>query len=130
MAKGCGLGEVGLGMNFKIRVILIGILILAAGYFIYRIATFEIFEVELQEIATLQVPNRSYKIGLFYLPSNASSQSYIQIRNLTTDTVLQNFEKYNYIKEYKIYNDSLRLVLTDSSGISNLKADTFYLKLR
>jgi hypothetical protein len=115
-------------MNFKVRVLLIGILILSSGYFLYRLATFEIFEVELKEIATLQVQNRSYKIGLFYLPSNASSQSYIQIRNLNTDSVLQSYIRFNFVNEYRINKDILRLVLSDTS-FAFQKPDTVYLKL-
>lgn len=115
-------------MSFKFKIILVSIIILVLGYLTYKVATFEIFEVELNEIAVIQLPDRSYGIGLYFLPSNASSQSYIQIRNLNTDTVLQSYERFNFVNEYKINKDILRLVLSDTS-LAFRKPDTFYLKL-
>lgn len=116
-------------MSFKVKIILLSIIILVLGYLTYKIATFEIFEVELNEIAVIEIPNRSYKIGLYFLPTNASSQSCIQIRKLNTDTVLRSYERFNFVEEYKLSNDTLRLVITDSSSFLERKFDTAYFKL-
>jgi hypothetical protein len=104
------------------------ILLIFLGYYIYKASTFNVFDVEIIKVAEIEVPNKSYKIGLYYLPSNASSQSYIQVKSLGNQEVLQNFERYNFLNDYKLLNDTLRLVLSDTSFIER-KADTVFFRL-
>ena len=98
-------------------------------YIIYKVVTFKLFDVEITKVQEIDVPNKSYKLGLFYLPSNATSQSYIQVKQLDNaeGVILKNYERYNFIKDYKVYNDTLRLILCDT--IFNRPADTILLKL-
>lgn len=106
---------------FKIIVIFIAI---ASIYGIYKIATFQIFDDEIKIIEQINVPNRNYSIKIYYVPSNASSQSYIQIRKLQSGVVevLENYERYNHLDEYKIIeDDTLSITISDTSRIGTTK---------
>jgi hypothetical protein len=115
-------------MKRYLTIFFILIVVIIAGYFIYKASTFNMFDVEISKVAEIEVPNKLYKIGLFFIPSNASSQSYIQIKKLGNEEVLQNYERYNYVNDYKLFNDTLRLILSDTS-FTERKADTIFFKL-
>lgn len=114
-------------MKKTLTKIFIAVVVAGVSYFIYKASTFNVFDVEISKIAEIEIPNK-YKIGVFYLPSNASSQSYIQIRRLENGEVLQNYERYNFVNDYKLFNDTLRLVLSDTSFVKR-KTDTLFFKI-
>jgi len=99
-------------------------------FFAYEFAGFTMFDVKIEKITEIKVPNKFYRIGLYYLPGNATSQDYIQVKRLgNRDTVLQNYERYNFVSDYRIIDDiNLRLILRDTT-FSDRKADTVFLKL-
>jgi len=103
------------------------VIVTGVSYFIYKVFTFNLFDGEISKVAEIDVPNK-YKIGIFYLPSNASSQSYIQIRRLENQDVLENYERYNFLNDYKLCNDTLRLILSDTSLVER-KVDTLFFKI-
>ena len=115
-------------MKKYLTIFFILIVVSIVGYFINKASTFDMFDVEISKVAEIEVPNKLYKIVLFYIPSNASSQSYIQIKQLGKEEALQNYESYNYVNNYKLFNDKLRLILSDTS-FTERKADTIFFKL-
>jgi hypothetical protein len=108
---------------------LVSFFILIAGciLFIYA-STFTLFDVNVTKVMEIHVPSKSYKLGVFHVPSNAVSQCYIQIRQLDSGDVLQSYERYNYVNDYRLFGDTLRLTLSDTSFRERC-ADTIYLKL-
>ena len=64
--------------NTKILLGIVAVFLLLFG--IYKLSTFAIFDEEFKEIETIRIPNKNYTIKIYHIPSNASSQSYIQIR--------------------------------------------------
>lgn len=69
------------------------------------------------------------KILIYKSPSNATVQESIQIRT-SDDTVNSKriFMRYDILQEYKLSNDSLELILQDTSGF-NVKTDTFTVEI-
>ena len=63
--------------NTKILLGIVAVFLLLFG--IYKLSTFAIFNEEFKEIETIRIPNKNYTIKIYHIPSNASSQSYIQI---------------------------------------------------
>jgi hypothetical protein len=114
-------------MKKTLITIFISVVVAGVSYFIYKASTFNVFDVEIRKIAEIEIPTK-YKIGVFYLPSNASSQSYIQIRRSENGEVLKNYERYNFVNDYKLFNDTLSLVLSDTSFVKR-KADTLFFKI-
>lgn len=104
------------------------IVLISLIYFIYSISNFQIFDVEIKKITEVDLIEKPYKLGIYYVPSNASNQSSIQIREEKKDNVLQFYERYNFLKEYKIINDTLTLFLADTS-MTPTKIDTLHFKL-
>ena len=92
---------------------------------IYKLLTFAIFDEEFKEI---RIPNKSYTIKIYHIPSNASSQSYIQIRKSENgvEEVLQNYDRYDHINGYSIRKDTLKLKLGNSI-LSKQEEKTFLL---
>lgn len=105
-------------------------LIFICLYFVYAIYTFSLFDKsEIKKIADIEFSDNTYK--LYYIPSNATSQSYIQVRKVfnNTEHVLESFERYNFVNDYQIVNDTLRLVLSDTI-FQDGKADTVFVYLK
>lgn len=115
-------------MKKKLLIGVIIIVLISIIYFMYSLSNFKIFDVEVQKITNVDLIDKPYKLGIYYVPSNASSQSSIQIREEKKDSVLQFYERYNYLKEYKIINDTITLFLADTS-LTPTKIDTLYFKL-
>ena len=115
-------------MKKKILLGVILIVLVSLIYFIYSLSNFQIFDVEVKKITDIDLVDKPYKLGIYYVPSNASSQCNIQIREIKKDSVLKFYERYNFLKEYKIINDTLILLLSDTSLNSN-KTDTLFFKL-
>ena len=82
-------------------------------------------------IKTLILPKRGYTLIFYYIPSNATSQSYVQIRkkyNGNREEVFKNYERYQGITEYKFVNDSLlKIVILDTMSY-NQRKDTVFIK--
>ena len=115
----------------KILIGIIGIFLVIVAFAIYKISTFSLFEVNVKEVSKIKVPNKNFKIDIYYLPSNATSQDYIQVRNIEdgVENVIENFERYDCVVKIELKGDSiLSLVLKDTS-LNATKADTFLLIL-
>jgi hypothetical protein len=99
-------------------------------YGAYRIATFSLFDAEFVELKSIEVPNKQYRLMLFLITSNASSENYVQVRKIesTVEEVLMNYEGYNYVEDDFIRGDSVFFVLKDTS-LSRNKSDTLSIKL-
>ena len=99
--------------NTKILLGIVAVFLLLFG--IYKLSTFAIFDEEFKEIETIRIPNKNYMIKIYHIPSNASSQSYIQIRKSENgvEEVLQNYDRYDHINSYSIRKDTLKLKLGD-----------------
>lgn len=96
---------------------------------VYKLATFSIFDNNIEIIEQIKIPNKKYILNIYYIPSNASSQSYIQVRKSENnfEEVLKNFERYNTLEKYMIMdNDTLMLLLSDN----NLKKKPEEVKMR
>ena len=98
--------------NTKTLLGIVAVFLLLFG--IYKLSTFAIFNEEFKEIETIRIPNKNYTIKIYHIPSNASSQSYIQIRKSENgeEEVLQNYDRYDHINSYSIRKDTLKLKLT------------------
>jgi len=109
---------------------LLGIGIIVVLYFVKQTSNF--FEEDKPLIIkTLTLPKREYALIVYYIPSNATSQSYVQLRkkyNENREEVFKNYERYQGISEYKFVNDSLlRIVILDTMSYSQRK-DTVFVK--
>lgn len=104
--------------------------IVLAAFFVYKLLTFKLFEEDNVKLKVIDVPDRKYKLNLYYIPANATNQSYIQVRQETTagENVIKSYERYNYLNSFTINEGHLKLILNDTSFV-NRKADTVLLKL-
>jgi len=95
--------------NTKTLLGIVAVFLLLFG--IYKLSTFTIFDEEFKVIETISIPNKNYTIKIYHIPSNASSQSYIQIRKSENgvEEVLQNYDRYDHINGYSIRKDTLKL---------------------
>lgn len=111
----------------KVRKILISLGIavtLLLFYGGYKLSTFSIFDDEFKIIENFRVPNKNYSLRIYFIPSNASSQSYIQVRKFENniEEVLQSYERFNYLNEYEILGkDTLKLFISDTSQVNSKK---------
>ena len=83
--------------NTKTLLGIVAVFLLLFG--IYKLSTFAIFDEEFKEIEAISIPNKNYTIKIYHIPSNASSQSYIQIRKSENgvEEVLQNYDRYDWL---------------------------------
>jgi len=95
------------------------------GYVIYWIATFSFFDGP-EKFKEIAIPNKDYTIDLYYTPSNATAEENIQVRQ--DDEIINVYPQYNFVDGDIIKNDTLILVLSDTS-ISQPIKDTFFIKL-
>lgn len=119
-------------MKRKIFIGIIGIVIVIIVFAIYKLSTFSLFEVNVKEVSKINVPSRNFKVGIYYLPSNATSQDYIQVRKIENgvENVIENFERYDCVVKSELQGDSiLSLVLKDTS-LNATNPDTFLIDLR
>ncbi|MGS0748133.1 hypothetical protein [Halpernia sp. GG3] len=89
----------------------------------YKIVTFQLFDDSLKVVKIFNIPNKKYKIKIYHIPSNATTQENIEIRKAENDEefTLKNFEMYNVVENAKIKGDSLFLKIKDSTGGMPLK---------
>jgi hypothetical protein len=98
--------------------------------FVFQLATFSLFDNDIQKIELVTVPEKNYQIELFYSPADATVQSIIGVWIVsdTGKTILKTFERYNFIKQYNISSDTLQLLLCDSAFLER-GVDTFFIQL-
>lgn len=99
----------------RIIIGLIGILFCLSICVIYFIATFKIFDDEFKVIKEINLPYKRYRIHIYHIPSNASSEDYIQVRKVENDVeeVLESYPRYNQLINYQIKQDTLFLNIKD-----------------
>lgn len=113
--------------------IVISIFIIIGGvliYFLYGILRFNLGD----DFKLLR--RHKYKdkinIDLYYIPSNATSCDYIQVRikemESEKDTTIS-FERYNYIVNSRLNDTLLELVLKDTSIYHIIRKDTFIINI-
>lgn len=92
----------------------VGILILLV-FGIYKLSTFSLFDDEFNVVESIQVPYKNYAIKIYHIPSNASSQSYIQIRKIEdcVEEVLESYERFDHLDSYSIERDTLIITISD-----------------
>lgn len=114
----------------KLLIILCVLLAVLAIYGGYRLFTFNLFDVEFLELETIEVPNKDYVLKAYFIPSNATSQAFIQIRKVEAgvEEVIANYQRYNRLDGYFYQDDTISFILNDSSLVKS-KADTIVFNL-
>lgn len=100
-----------------------GVLILLL-FSVYQLSIFSIFGDEFKVIESIKIPDRSYILKIYHIPSNASSQSYIQVRKIknATEEVLESYERFDHLDSYFLTKDTLVLKISDlASSKSEVK---------
>lgn len=99
---------------------LIGILFCLCIYTIYFFATFKIFDDEFKLIQEIKLLYKSYDIHIYHIPSNASSEDYIQVRKIENaiEEVIENYSNYNRYISYRVEEDTLYLNIKDSVKVN------------
>ncbi len=116
-------------MKANIGIVIFSIVFLILYLFLLLLDSYPIFDVQSRLIK--EITCESLQIEFYYVNGNATMQDNIQLR-LTNATnhksVLKNYEGYNYIISTSYYNDTLKIVLTDTS-MQYLQQDTFMLTI-
>ncbi|MFD2917819.1 hypothetical protein [Psychroserpens luteus] len=103
--------------SFRKVLLFFAAIVFGAGlYLLLKILTFSLFDNKPLSIEIIKIPNKNYDIEICYFPSNATVQPSIQIRKITNDSVkvISDYNRYNFLKEYQIKNDSLFITLSDT----------------
>ncbi|ASZ14361.1 hypothetical protein KTO58_02075 [Chitinophaga pendula] len=94
----------------------------------------KLFEVERRELVNISVPGKDYRVGIYYISGNATTQNCIQVMSFLNGdkkAVLKNYMRYNMLDSYKLINDtSLMLVVRDTISYLGNQPDTFFLSLK
>lgn len=79
-------------------------------YGIYKLLTFELFDDNFTLIEEIKIHDKDYRLKIILFPSNATIQSSIQVRKVKNDfeEVLGIFERYNFLEDFEIKNDTIR----------------------
>lgn len=119
-------------MKKKVLIGIAGIVLVFVAFIIYKISTFSLFDIEIKEVSIIDVPNQDFKVGVFYLPSNTTSQDYIQVRKIENGVgnVIENFERYDFVLELELTGDSLLMLVLKDTSLNTVKPDTFLVNLR
>lgn len=113
----------------NIKIIASSIIIIVLIFMvIIKLSTFTIFDDEIEVIRIIKVPKKNYTIKIVHIPSNASSQSYIQVRIMENDKerVVKNYERYDRLVNYKINGDTLLLEINNST-LNNSVVKKFFM---
>ena len=89
--------------------------------------TTRILSTKVNVLTVINIPNKSYKLGVFYIPSNATIQSAIQVRKQFMDNqeIINTYERYNYMDTCSLINDTtFMLVIRDTISVFGNKPDT------
>lgn len=102
----------------KIKKILLGLVVgvlILLLFGIYKLSTFTLFDDEFKVVESIKIPDRSYTIKIYHIPSNASSQSYIQIRKIENgvEKVLESYERFDHLDSYSLEKDTLVLTISE-----------------
>lgn len=114
----------------KVIVILSTLVIVLVTLGIYKMLTFSLFDDPITNLEEIGVPNRDYKLRIYHVPSNATSQDYIQVRKIKDghETVMGSFERYDSLISYSLTNTVLELRLKNTTS-NRSKVDSVYLQL-
>jgi hypothetical protein len=112
---------------------IIGIIILiACGIFVYKLATFKLFDNKLIFLEQVPIPEKGYSLMIYNFPSNATIQGSIQVHLKYTnreEKLLKNYDRYNRVVSAIPEGDSLlKLELIDTISYQS-NVDTFNLRL-
>ena len=102
---------IGLGMIFLLFIF----------YVIYQLSNFSLFDDEIKVVQEIRVPNKSYLLKVYYMPSNATTQSSIQVKKNENgvEEILKSYERFNYLNSFKIIGgDTLNLSISDTSNFN------------
>lgn len=80
-----------------------------------------------EALTVINIPNKNYKLGVYYLPANATIQSAIQIRKKfkEKEEIINTYERYNYMDTCSLLNDTtFMLVIRDTISVLGNKPDT------
>lgn len=112
--------------------IIIAIIIVVVFYGAYKFSSFSLFDEDknITSIETIILTDKPYNIKIYYIPSNAVTQSNIQIRRVhdESEETLQVYERYNFLENYEVKNDSLFIIVNDTLR-KHVKAKKFGVKL-
>jgi len=102
----------------KTKKILLGFgagMVILLVFSIYELSTFTLFDDEFKVVESVKVPDKNYTIKIYHIPSNASSQSYIQIRKIEdgVEEVLESYERFDHLDSYSLEKDTLVLTISD-----------------
>lgn len=117
----------------KIFIVLGIVFLLAILYGIYKLSTFSLFDSDIKQVQEIRIPNKNYLLKIYYVPSNATTQSYIQVRKVENgkEEVIGSFERYNFVDTYKVINETtFMIVVRDTVSYLGNKSDTIFLKLK
>lgn len=100
--------------------IFVGIMILIG---VYKLSTFKLFDDEIKIIEEFRPPSKNYTIRIYYIPSNAITQSYLQVRKIESgvEEVLESYERFNYLDNYSVKVDTLIMSVSDTSAVKQIK---------
>jgi hypothetical protein len=95
----------------SIITLVIGIAIAFIGY---KMATFEIFDVEKTSLAKLPVSGKDYVIDISFVQAGATTEDVIQIKKVFSngkEEIIKNFSKYNCLVKSKLIKDTIVQVI-------------------
>jgi hypothetical protein len=97
---------------------------------VYKKSTFTLFDIEVEKLVDIEVPNQEYGLRIYHIPSNASLLDYIQVRKVmdNKENVIGNFERYDSLVSYSLADTALELRLINTVQMRP-KVDTLILKL-
>ncbi|GAB3322985.1 hypothetical protein GCM10027299_18830 [Larkinella ripae] len=103
-------------------------MLMLVSFFRYNVQIFD--EPEFEKLATVCTQYDEVCYKCFYVPSNATSQEYIQLRRSIggRDSVIANYERYDLVDTIQLIDEStISLVLEDTSAYLKRK-DTIIVK--
>lgn len=109
-------------MKKKILLVVRIFVILIFLYGVYMLSTFSLFDDEIILIEEITLSSKNYDLKIYHIPSNATNQSYIQIRKTDNEVeeVLGSYERYNSLSEYEILDsDSLSISLKNTNLLNS-----------
>ncbi|WP_343673022.1 hypothetical protein [Chitinophaga sp.] len=113
--------------------IIVIFLVIIALWGIWKIYSFEMFDVENISLARISVKGKRFVIGVNYIAPGATAEDVIQVRKMYGNgeiDVVKNFTEYNNFIDATLINDSLlKLVLSDT-GYYNSRPDTLVIKFK
>lgn len=100
------------------------------SFFIYNMPIFD--EPKFEKLVTICTQDNKVCYKCFYIPSNATTQEYIQLRRSIggKDSIIANYERYDIVDTIQLINEStIRLVLEDTTAYIKSK-DTVVVKIK